>query len=574
MPHPNEEQLLRYSDGELPGRATSQVHSHLKACWQCRTNLEEIEKTVGATVRYRATVLQRHLPAPPAPWTDIYRSFAEIDATAEIDPAAEIDPSMDGLSFGDRLARMLAWPVHHTRQWVPVALALLLAAGLFYRYRVTPSVQAAELLQKAILASDAHPAKPHLIRIRTSAHTITRRAGSLQMQASNAADEETLNSLKTLFHNANYNWDDPLSARSYSAWRDQLSSKQDQVIEARDSYRIRTETQSGDLSEASLQLRSQDLQPMEGRFEFRNRDWVEITAMPEDAGPSAAPILPANPPLPENSFTLPTEAKPNAGVAPAAPAASISDELHVLAALHEIGADLGDPVEISRSAGDIVVSGVGIAPERQKEIQQALSPLPNVEVRFTESAPAGVPERPSVTPENPPSSDIRQLQARIAEQVGGRAHFDQLAAQVLDMSEPLMSRAYALRRLVERFPSQVEAGLSVQDLETLRRLQREHISALRQEAAELDQVLKPALKSMSGSVRGMPAPALSSDAWQPATEELFQSARRVEKLLAVMFGAAPADSAEEQVPARLLASVAELRAKVEAYDHLLAKSER
>ncbi len=81
MPHPEEEQLLRYSDGELPARASSEVRSHLEACWQCRANLEELEQTVGACVRYRSTVLQRHLPAPPAPWTDIYRSFGEIDAT-------------------------------------------------------------------------------------------------------------------------------------------------------------------------------------------------------------------------------------------------------------------------------------------------------------------------------------------------------------------------------------------------------------------------------------------------------------------------------------------------------------
>src|SRR5271156_6727004 len=144
MPHPSEEQLLRYSDGELPGRNTSQVQSHLKACWQCRTNLEEMEETVGASVRYRTNVLQRHLPAPPAPWADIYRSFAEIDAGS---PAP---------SFTDRLLRVLAWPVHHPRKWVPAAVAALLLCGLFYRYRVTPSVQAAELLQKAILASDSH----------------------------------------------------------------------------------------------------------------------------------------------------------------------------------------------------------------------------------------------------------------------------------------------------------------------------------------------------------------------------------------------------------------------------------
>jgi hypothetical protein len=49
----------------------------------------------------------------------------------------------------------------------------------------------------------------------------------------------------------------------------------------------------------------------------------------------------------------------------------------------------------------------------------------------------------------------------------------------------------------------------------------------------------------------------------------------VEKLLAVVFGAAaPDDSANTELPAQLLSAVTDLRAKVEAYDHLLAKTER
>lgn len=559
MPHPSEEQLLRYSDGELPGHATSHVHSHLRACWQCRTNLEEVEKTVGACVRYRTTVLQRHLPAPPAPWADIYRSFAEIDAL------------LPQPSFAERFLRALAWPVHNPKKWLPAAVAVMLFVGLFYRYRLTPSVQASELLHKAIAASDSHPAKPQLLRIRTKVSSVTRRTGSEQALASNAGDRETLNSLKTLFHNANYNWDDPLSARSYSAWRDRLSAKRDQVLEEGDSYRIRTDAESGDLLEANLQLRSQDLQPIEGRFEFRNRDWVEITALPDDAEPPTNPVAASNDATPENRSASPVEGPSPINVMPAVPAPTIGDELHVLAALHEVGADLGDPVEVSRNAGDIVVSGIGIAPERRQEIQKALNPLPGVVVRFTDSAPAGV--TPPATHENPASSDNRQLQTRIAEQMGGRAHFDELAAQVLDMSEPLMSRAYALHRLVERFPIQVEAQLGSQDLQTLRRMRREHTAALLEQTIQLEQTLKPALKSV-GQGSGLSS-ASQSLALQPATEDLFQSARRVEKLLAVVFGAAPPDdSADTQLPAQLLSAVTQLRAKVEAYDHLLAKTER
>jgi hypothetical protein len=554
MPHPSEEQLLRYSDGELPGRNTSQVHSHLKACWQCRTNLEEIDGTVSASVRYRTNVLQRHLPAAPAPWADIYRSFAEIDA------------ALPAPSFTDRLLRALAWPVQHPRKWVPVAVAALLLFGLFYRYRITPSVQAAELLQKAILASDTHAAKPHLLRIRTKASSVTRRTGSDLALSASTSDRETLNSLKTLFHNANYNWDDPLSARSYSAWRDQLASKHDQVSEERTSYRIRTETESGDLLEASLQLSTPDLQPMEGRFAFRNSDWVEITALPDEAEPVAASI----PAAPEARAAMPVEPKPSTEITPSSLTPTVGDELRVLAALHQISADLGDPVEVSRNDHEILVSGVGIPLARQQDIEIALKSLPNVVVRFTSAALANVPAQTVV----PDTQVAGTLQTQIAQQVGGRAHFDELAAQVLDRSEPLMARAYALRRIEERFPSAVEAQLGPEDLATLRRMQREHTAALLQQVIQLDQTLKPAFKSV-GQASGL---SLASQrlALQPATDELFQSARRVEKLLAVVFGAAPPDddSSTAQLPAQLMSAVTELRANVEAYEHLLAKTER
>jgi hypothetical protein len=549
MSHPTEEQLLQFSDGELPGRASSRVDSHLKACWQCRTNLEEIEKTVGECVHYRTNVLQRHLPAPPAPWTDIYRSFEQIDAT------------FDKPSLGHRVAKILGFPVRHARKWAPVAAALLLAWGLFYRYRVTPSVQAAELLHKAMIAAETHPAKPHRIQIRTKAHSFVRQSGVAQASASNSSAQE----LQSLFQHANYNWDDPLSAKSYAAWRDQLPSKQDQIVETQDSYRIRTSTGAGELTQATLQLRSPDLEPVEERLEFRNQEWVEITALPDETEPSVAPIASAAAPAPEPRATLPNPISPAA----AAQEASIGDELQVLAALHQVGADLGDPIDVSRSGSEIVVAGVGITQTRREEIERAVSGLPRVTVRFTDSAPASrLPEQPA--PANQAAGDNRQLQARITEQVGGRAHFEQLAAEVLEMSEPLMARVYALRGLEERFPANVQSRMNASDLESLRKIQRDHAVALRQQITAFDQVLKPVVGSRKAT-----EPAFTSDSLQPATEELFQSARRMEKLLAVMFGAAPPDSVDEQqLPSQLAATLAQLRAKVEAYNRLVARSEK
>src|SRR5580704_13276904 len=113
MVHLEDEQLLRYADGESPARDLVAIRSHLEACWQCREQLEELQNTVGECVRYRKNVLQRHLPPPPAPWADIYRGFGKIDA--------ELDPG----GWWERIARVLRAPAFNAKAWASVAVALL-----------------------------------------------------------------------------------------------------------------------------------------------------------------------------------------------------------------------------------------------------------------------------------------------------------------------------------------------------------------------------------------------------------------------------------------------------------------
>ena len=98
MRHPEEGQLLRYLDGELPGRKARQIRKHLEACWHCRAELEELQSTVGDCVRYRKNVLGTCLPPPPDPWQDLSRGFDRIDA------------SLDGESLAARLARAIFLP--------------------------------------------------------------------------------------------------------------------------------------------------------------------------------------------------------------------------------------------------------------------------------------------------------------------------------------------------------------------------------------------------------------------------------------------------------------------------------
>ena len=115
--HPEEEQLLRYLDGELPVQASGEVRSHLEACWQCRAALEELQNVVSQCVHYRKNVLQRHLPTPPAPWVDIYRKFDEIDT------------SVEPVLF-DRFLRLLKSPLDTaSKKWAVAAAALVGPGG-------------------------------------------------------------------------------------------------------------------------------------------------------------------------------------------------------------------------------------------------------------------------------------------------------------------------------------------------------------------------------------------------------------------------------------------------------------
>jgi anti-sigma factor RsiW len=548
--HPEEEQLLRYLDGELPVQAAGEVRSHLEACWQCRAALEELQDVVSQCVHYRKNVLQRHLPTPPAPWVDIYRHFDEIDASLE--PA-----------LFRRITRLLKSPFDTgVKKWALAAVALLVVLGLFYRYRQTPSVQAAELLRQAVAKANAHSLQPRRIQIRTRNRRLTRPAVATLQTGFAAADADAL---QDMFQRANYSWTDPLSAQSFQAWRSQLADKRDHVIEENQAYEIETSTSASELRQATLKLRAADLRPVEERLEFSNQEWVEITEVADDAVPPVPISASGETRRPAGNPRVPSSEASNDAIT-SAPAASAADELQVIAALHDVGADLGDPVEVSRSGSEVVVSGIGLAPGRQQQIKSALGTKAHVVVRFSDSPAASVPDQPVAPNDTPTAGDVRQLQARLAEQLGGRANLEQLSAQVLDSSESLMARAYALRRLSEQFPLTAERELSDADRQLLTRLRAEHSTALRQQVTDIDRALQPILATVPGDAGSAPNSGNPAEPWQAATEELFQSARRLDKLVGVMFGAAPSETPVGQLPAQLKTGLAQLHARLDIYE--------
>jgi len=517
MRHPDDGLLLRYLDGELSGRKARQLRSHLEACWQCRCEVDALQATVADCIRYRKSVLRDGLPPAPAPWRPL--DFESVDT------------ELASQSVAARLARFFSPHQGAPLRWALTGAAVLaLAFVAIHKLGETPRVEAAALLKKAVAVSEARPHTAKRLRITTSRRQITRVIYGADVTAPGEAE------IAALFQTAHYDWSDPLSAQAFSRWRDQLARKQDRVeTPDKDSYIIKTTTGESELTSATLEMRATDFEAVEGRFEFRNREWVEMTELVDQQTLPASTLAgtaggmsrqPDMPPVPLHSTPPAPE--------PEEPSA-YAEQLQVFSALHQVGADLGDPIEVNREGRDVVVSGTGVSHQHQQQLHALLDRLPHVVVRFNDpSLPASNPPAEEPATRDAAGPEAPKYPARLEARLGGRPQFERFSGQVLDWTDSAMSRVYALRRLAQQFPAEAEAGMRPGDRRTLHALGAEHAAALAKDLQKIASTVPPVLSGL-GAAGSSPA-ASSASAWQAAAENLFTSGRRVETLLAEVLG--------------------------------------
>src|SRR5262249_49755479 len=130
-------------------------------------------------------------------------------------------------------------------------------------------------------------------------------------------------------------------------------------------------------------------------------------------------------------------------------------------------------------------------------------------------------------------------------------------------SEAMMARAYALRRIAERFPASIDSQMTPADRQGLSDLYLEHATNLMRQGGQIERMFKTGPTPFGG--QGTPAQPPAADSWQAGTENMFTIARRVESLLAVMLGVAPGESTGRDIPTQVLSSLAQLRASADAY---------
>lgn len=212
---------------------------------------------------------------------------------------------------------------------------------------------------------------------------------------------------------------------------------------------------------------------------------------------------------------------------------SADDEMQVIAALHGIGADLGEPVSVVRRPGEIVVTALGLDPERAARLRTALARVPDVSLRFSAA----------MTPASPAAA-ARQVvgsaeEPIIARRFPSREAYERFVDGVLARSDAMMTRVHALLSLADRFPPEQIAGMSVESRQSLAEIRRQHMAALAREAAAIDASVRPLLPQV---------PDGASNAPRSAT--LFQDCEDADRLLAAVFAGvsgAPRTSAEQDL---------------------------
>jgi hypothetical protein len=265
--------------------------------------------------------------------------------------------------------------------------------------------------------------------------------------------------------------------------------------------------------------------------------------------PAEGPMVkPAAPVLREVSPVLPPDHRLR--IVPASPKidrSSMDSEVQVFRALHEIGADLGDPVEVSRTAsGEIKVVGTGVSAAREEEIRGALGAIPNVITEWHES-----PVRPEARVRNPKPISMEAVRNPFEAMLRPAApDWESFSNRVLDESDAILARAHALRTIEEHFPEERRAKLAAEDQSTLDQISSAHLAAFGDHVRTLDAILAPVLASRpeSGGAR----------------LDFLAAAQRMDRVVSIICGGAATTETPSQVLADLSQAAADLNAAVEA----------
>jgi hypothetical protein len=269
----------------------------------------------------------------------------------------------------------------------------------------------------------------------------------------------------------------------------------------------------------------------DGRFEITEEN---MTVLPRSEVP--AEVLSELEPAVHKREPIALAAKTVAPTSPAPPPLSSLDdvEVDVRYRLHEIGADLGEPIEVVRdTSGQLVVRAWAVPRARKEILKQLLQDKTGVRLELEPSAHTTflTPAILTSEPTSPIADTVRRPdKERLAKWFGSSKAQEDFTRSVLVNSTDLLAHLYALKQLDDRWPPESASLLSEESREKLATMILENARSAAQRCTELKLMVKPLLDDFAATDEDDLAASATYDAQDPATGAL-ESGKEVDRLL-------------------------------------------
>lgn len=588
--HLTDEGLLRSLDGELLPREAEFVDAHIQSCWSCRSRRQAIGCCIADLANYQSARTAPYLP-PPLDGRVVFLS--RLGALA-----SEIEHTSRPMSWLEGATRFFRLGKINQLARIAAVLVLLVSATIFYFLR-TPTVVSADELLNLTAASEVkslktavEPVVVQKLRVsvgkksltRTVYRDVTHNRMAGHTEASGTEEAE----IKAAYLKSSLDWNAPLDAETYRRWRATHPASRDRVVRLRnDQLILETTYSTGSVLEADLTVRIADYHAVKESFRFQDDSEIEIAELSYDVIPFAS--------APAGIFGVPAQLGavrlPAAILRPVLPSRAelAVAEVEVESVLHQLGADLGEQINIATHDGhDVSIAGVVSNDARKQELVSSLGPIPHTRLHIltVDEAAQQSPSSPEANQASDATSQVRMMVAApplLDSQLNTRfPDKDQRIAyvnQTLSLAQSASARAWALNRLADRHPPQQVAVLDDDARRELQVLITDHVSALREDISSLQNQIAEILSGTSNTPAAntsvMTASETSSsdtlefaDDWRDRIRRIHSSTEAVhEAVSALLTSSQPSDQKDvTAIEVNLRTSLTQLQTELQVLD--------
>ncbi len=239
------------------------------------------------------------------------------------------------------------------------------------------------------------------------------------------------------------------------------------------------------------------------------------------------------------------------------PGVNIDDlEMTVRSELHQVGADLGDSIEITpRPPNELIVNAWGVSSQRREQLAALLANKPGIQLEF--QAPADSRRRGGspIKPVGPTTSQPQDN--RLAGFFGSADAEENYTRGVLQASTDLLAHLYALQQLAVRWPPGHESELSDTAKAQLAAMVRDHARDVQARVGELKPQVDFLLKGFGYATLGEPSAGGGAN-WQGASAATLEKAQATDQILRSLLTTSEAPMSVDEALPKLKQSFEEL----------------